>query len=63
MNYSFLKSRTVWTLIFMFVVGGLNGVTNTLPAGIVAPLMGFLSLLGVYFHVNPTQTYNTPPNA
>jgi hypothetical protein len=47
----------------MFLVGGVNATTDLLPAALVAPLMGAMSLLGVYFHVNPSQTYNEPtPN-
>jgi hypothetical protein len=66
MSYSIFKSRTVWVFIFMFVVGGVNATTNVLPSTVVEPLMGFLGLLGAYFHVNPSQTYPapvTPPNA
>jgi len=58
---SILKSRTVWTLVFMFVVGGVNALTKVLPGDVVAPLMGFLTLLGTYFHVNPSQQYNEVP--
>jgi hypothetical protein len=42
----------------MFVVGGINATTNVLPSSIVEPLMALLALLGTYFHVNPSQTYN-----
>jgi hypothetical protein len=37
-----------------------NGTTNVLPSTIVEPLMGFLGLLGTYYHVNPSQTYGQP---
>jgi hypothetical protein len=56
--YSLLKSRTVWTFVFMFFVGGINALTNVLPGPVDAVLMAILSLLGMHFHVNPSQTYN-----
>jgi membrane protein DedA with SNARE-associated domain len=57
MSFSIFKSRTVWVFIFMFIVGGVNA-TTVLPSSIVEPLMGVLALLGSYYHVNPSQTYN-----
>jgi hypothetical protein len=56
--YSLLKSRTVWTFAFMFVVGGINALTNVLPPTLDTVLLGAAGLLGVYFKVNPSQTYN-----
>ena len=61
--YSLLKSRTVWTVIFMFLVGGGNALVPVLPASIQATAMAVLSALAMYYHVNPSQTYNPPPQA
>ncbi len=60
MNYSILKSRTVWTVVVMFIVGGTNAVASFIPAGWETPIMGVLTILAGYFHVNPSQTYNSP---
>lgn len=54
---SFLKSRTFWTIVAMFVVGGGNAVLPVLPANVQAIAMFGLGALATYFHVNPS----TPP--
>lgn len=48
-----LSSRTVWTVIAMFIIGGVNALFPVIPADWQAPLMGVLTLLAAYFHVNP----------
>lgn len=53
-----LKSRTTWTIVVMFVIGGTNAIASFIPAGIEPYVMGALSLLAMYFHVNPSQNYN-----
>ncbi len=52
------KSRTFWTIVAMFVVGGGNAVVPVLPANIQAVAMFALGALATYFHVNPSQNYN-----
>jgi uncharacterized membrane protein len=59
MNYSIFGSRTFWTIVLMFVIGGLNAITQVLPANVQVAAMGLLSILATYFHVNPSQQYNT----
>lgn len=59
MNYSWLKSRTFWTLVLMFLVGGVNALVPVLPASIQATVTGLLGLIAMYFHTNPSQNYNT----
>ncbi len=51
------KSRTFWTVVAMFIIGGTNGVMGLIPTGSVIYVQGALSLLATYFHVNPSQTY------
>lgn len=58
MNSSILKSRTVWTVIAMFVVGGLNAIVPVLPADLQTGLMALLGIAATYFHINPSQNYN-----
>lgn len=52
-----LKSRTTWTIVLMFVIGGIDAITQFLPAEIKDMLLGFLGLLAVYFKINPSQKY------
>lgn len=52
-----LKSRTTWTLVLMFVIGGVDAIATVIPEGVKTPLMGALSLLAVYFKINPSQKY------
>lgn len=62
MNYSLLKSRTVWTIIFMFLVGGINAIVPILPPDIQSTVMGLLAAAAIYFKTNPSQNY-APPQA
>jgi hypothetical protein len=59
MNYSLLKSRTFWTLVLMFLIGGGNALVPVLPSGLQATAMGLLACLAAYYHVTPSQQYNT----
>lgn len=47
------KSRTVWTIVLMFLVGGVTSIHDVLPAGSVPFIDGILGLLAIYFRVNP----------
>lgn len=58
MDYSILKSRTFWTILAMFIVGGVNAIVPFMPAEAQTIVMGVLGLLATYFHVNPSQNYN-----
>lgn len=51
------KSRTFWTILVMFIVGGTNAIVSFIPTGLETPVMGLLGLLATYFHVNPSQSY------
>lgn len=61
MNYSIFKSRTFWSIVATFLVVGGNSVVPLLPAGWQDAVVGILSIAAVYFHVNPQQSYNPPP--
>lgn len=54
-----LKSRTFWTVVVMFIIGGTNAIASFIPAGFETPLMAVLGLVATYFHLNPSQNY--PP--
>jgi len=51
------KSRTFYTFVAMFVVGGGNALVPVLPAEYQAIVLAVLGLLGTFFHINPSQTY------
>lgn len=53
-----LKSRTFWTLVVLFIVNGVSGVHEMIPAGWVPLVDTVLGFLTVYFHVNPSQNYH-----
>lgn len=55
MDYSILKSRTTWTIVAMFVVGGLNAIVPILPPQLQAALEGILAIAAGYFHQNTNQ--------
>jgi len=61
MNFSIFSSRTFWTIVVMFIVGGGNAIDPVLPTIAQGPLLAILGGLATYFHVNPSQTYNPPP--
>jgi len=48
-----LSSRTVWSAILMFLVAGVTGIQDLLPADLVTPVLGFLTIAVAYFRVNP----------
>jgi hypothetical protein len=52
-----LKSRTFWTIVIMFLLGGLQAITDYLPEGLFIFIQGGLTLLATYFKVNPSQKY------
>lgn len=53
-----LKSRTVWTVVAMFLIGGVQAIQSSIPVGDVMYVQGFLGILAVYFKLNPSQSYN-----
>ena len=63
-----VTSRTVWTLVVLFVINGVAGVHDLIPATLLPFVDGILGLLTVYFKVTPSQAYGlpeppTPPEA
>lgn len=60
MDYSIFKSRTFWTIVAMFVIGGVNAVVPVLPPDIQTIAMALLGILASYFHFNPSQNYPAP---
>lgn len=60
MSWSYFKSRTFWTLVAIFVVNGGNAVIPVLPAWAQSLATAGLGMLAMYYHTNPSTTYNLP---
>ena len=54
-----LKSRTVWTIAVMFLIGGVEAISTFIPEGLSTVLLGALGLLATYFKLNPSQEYTS----
>ena len=52
------KSRTVWTIVLMFVIGGVDGISGFIPAQLMPYIQGVLALLAMHFKINPSQDYD-----
>lgn len=50
-------SRTVWTIVIMFIVGGVQALEPALSPGFFIAIQGLLSILATYFKLNPSQKY------
>lgn len=50
-----LKSRTFWSAVLLFVVSGIDGVRESIPAVVLEPLQVVLTLAVGYFRVNTKQ--------
>ena len=53
-----VQSRTVWTLVILFAVNGIQGISSHIPTGFMPIVDAVLGLATIYFHVNPRQNYN-----
>lgn len=52
-----LKSRTVWSAVALFLVGGVSAISDIVPDAIETPLMMILTGMVAYFKVTPSQKY------
>ncbi len=53
-----IKSRTNWTIVAMFVIGGVEAISGLIPGALLPYVQGVLGLLAMYFKINPSQDYN-----
>ncbi len=60
-NWSLLKSRTFWTLCSTFIINGVNAMAPFIPAQYQVGVNALLAMLTMYFHVNPSQQYDSVP--
>ncbi len=52
-----LQSRTTWTIVVLFIVNGIGAVHSFIPGALTPIVDGLLSILAIYFHINPSQQY------
>lgn len=55
---SLLKSRQFWVLVGIFMVNGVSGVQDAIPASMMVYANGFLGLMAVYFRISPKQSFD-----
>lgn len=53
----YLKSRTVWAIIALVVINGVEGVRELLPVNFLPIVDALLGLAAIYFRVKPKQTF------
>ena len=47
------KSRTVWTVVVLFLLGGIKQMSDFLPNDVYTLLQGILTAMVIYFRANP----------
>lgn len=57
MKYNIFKSRTFWTVVAMFLVGGVNALLPVIPPAYQAVAEAALGLLASYFHFDTAQKF------
>jgi hypothetical protein len=50
-NYSLLKSRTFWLIVFAFVFNGFAAISGQLPASVTLVVDAILGALQTIFHL------------
>jgi len=50
---NFIKSRTVITVIVLFLINGITGIRELIPSGILPIVDAVLSLAAIYFRISP----------
>ena len=51
------KSKTNWTIVVMFLIGGFEAVGSFIPDSLLTLILGGLGMLAVFFKMNPSQDY------
>ena len=47
-----LKSRTIWTLVFIFVLNGFQAIQGSIPPEIAIVVNAVLTALAMYFRID-----------
>ena len=53
-----LKSRTVWTVVVMFLINGLTGIRDLIPAVALPYVDLVLGAAAIYFRTHPNVQFN-----
>lgn len=56
MNYDIFKSRTLWSLVFIFLYNGYAAISGQLPADVTVIINALVAVLASYFHVDGVKT-------
>lgn len=54
---SALKSKTIWSLIALFVINGIGGVHDSIPAVYLPFIDAVIAFVGIYGRINPVQKF------
>lgn len=52
-----LKSRTVWGVIFLFLLGGFEKIVGFMPTELYLLITAILAAATAYFRVKPKQAF------
>jgi len=47
------SSRTVWTIVVLFLINGVGGIREFIPEGLLPVIDAVLGLAAIYFRVSP----------
>jgi len=53
-----LTSRTVWSLVALFLFNGISAINSEVPASMTPFVSALLGILTIYFKVFPSQNYS-----
>ncbi len=53
-----LKSRTVWTVIALFLINGVTGIRELIPPTLLPVIDGILGIAVIYFRVKPRVNFS-----
>jgi len=56
MNYSLLRSKTFWTLVFIFVFNGYTAISGSVPADVSVVINLILTGCASVFHLTTGQS-------
>ena len=48
-----LSSRTVWVIIVLFIINGVTGIREFIPANLLPAIDAVLGLAAIYFRIQP----------
>jgi hypothetical protein len=52
-----IRSRQFWVLVALFVVNGISGIKDQIPANVLPVIDAMLGLAAVYLRIYPKQQF------